>query len=505
MQKEACLNYCRQQGITVQQVFIEEGESAKTADRTQFIKAIDYCKHAKGTVDYFIVWKIDRFARHTSDHFRVKTLLAKYGVSIRSVTETIGEDPQGHLMETILAGFAQFDNDIRAVRSRNGMEERLRQGIWVWRAPLGYYRKEKGANLSIDPKTAPMIKAAFEAYATGGYTYQSLTDYLKKRGFKLPSGSAPYKQLLEKVLRNPIYCGIIRVWDAEHKASFEPIIDEQLFNRCQSGYRNRIKNAPRNIKNPKFPLRRLVVCDACRVPLTASTSTGRSGKRYSYYHHQKQDCPKASFIPRDAFEKQFVRYLRQLSPTLKYEKAFKAIALDIWRNNRQIIAAAQRTQRTERDKLVKERQRIFDAHRAGLYSDVEFLEQKAVINRRVSQLEIDSLPDAQDNDDFSLEQALDFCFDFARDAAAQWQRLDYSGKVRFQKLIFNGNIPFDGDNFGTAQLSPIFALSEAQAASTSNLVTPIRSGWNQYIMELEKWQAFAEQVGIPKPYLRLAA
>lgn len=491
MQKEACRNYCKQQGISVGEVFIEKGESAKTAERTEFIKAIDYCKQAKGTIDYFVVWKIDRFARHTSDHFRVKTLLAQYGVSIRSVTETIGEDPQGHLMETILAGFAQFDNDIRAVRSRNGMEERLRQGIWVWRAPLGYYRTEKGANLSIHPKTAPLIKAAFEAYATGAHTYESLANLLTRRGFRLPTGKEPYPQLLEKIIKNPIYCGVIRVWGAEHNGAFEPIIDERLFNKCQSGYKDRIKSGPRNIKNPDFPLRRLVVCDACRVPLTASASTGRHGKKYPYYHHQKQDCPKASFVPRDAFEQEFVSYLRRLSPSLKYEKAFKAIVLDIWRNNHKVIENARRRQRAEHDKLEKERQRIFNAHRSGVYSDVEFLEQKATINRRISQLQIDGLPEPDGGDEFDMEEALDYCFDFARDPAARWQHLDYPGKLRFQKLLFDGNIPFDGSKFGTAQMSPIYALSERYAGDPTNLVTPIRAGWNRYIIELKKWQAFA--------------
>jgi hypothetical protein len=46
--------------------------------------------------------------------------------------------PNGKLMETILAGFAQFDNDIRSLRSVQGMQQRIREGLWPWKPPLGY-------------------------------------------------------------------------------------------------------------------------------------------------------------------------------------------------------------------------------------------------------------------------------------------------------------------------------------------------------------------------------
>jgi len=40
-------------------------------------------------------------------------------------------------------------------------------------------------------------------------------------------------QTIEKIIKNPIYCGIIKVWDNESKGNFEPIISENLFYLCQ--------------------------------------------------------------------------------------------------------------------------------------------------------------------------------------------------------------------------------------------------------------------------------
>ena len=89
---------------------------------------IDFCRQNKNAVELLLVWKVDRFARNVTDHFNVKATLAKYGVRIVWVTEPIGANPEGRLMETILAGFAQFDNNIRAMRTVQGMRK-LQEGI----------------------------------------------------------------------------------------------------------------------------------------------------------------------------------------------------------------------------------------------------------------------------------------------------------------------------------------------------------------------------------------
>ncbi|PYV73991.1 MAG: hypothetical protein DMG97_09855, partial [Acidobacteria bacterium] len=63
--------------------------------------------------------------------------MLKYGVRVVSVTEPIDSNPEGKLMETILAGFAQFDNDIRATRTIQGMKRKLQEGIFPWKS-FGY-------------------------------------------------------------------------------------------------------------------------------------------------------------------------------------------------------------------------------------------------------------------------------------------------------------------------------------------------------------------------------
>src|SRR5262249_21353006 len=97
----ACREYAQSHNITVLKVFIERGESAKFADRTQLLELLDFCRHNKGRVQILLVWKVDRFARNVGDHFNIKASLMKYDVRILSVTEPIDSNPEGKLMETI--------------------------------------------------------------------------------------------------------------------------------------------------------------------------------------------------------------------------------------------------------------------------------------------------------------------------------------------------------------------------------------------------------------------
>ena len=76
----------------------------------------------------------------------------------------------------------------------------------------------------------------------------------------------------------------------------------------------------------------MTVCEECGGCMTGSESRGRS-KKYPFYHHQKQNCIKARFIPKEIFEQLFVEYLESITPNARFEKIFKAVVIDIWKNN----------------------------------------------------------------------------------------------------------------------------------------------------------------------------
>src|SRR5712672_1583315 len=137
-QELACREFARNKAIAICEVFVGRGESAKFADRPELLELLDYCRKHKGEVDSLLVWKLDRLARNVTDHFNIKATLLKYGITVFSVTEPIDSKPEGKLLETILAGFAQFDNDVRAMRTVQGMRQKIQDGIFPWGPPYGY-------------------------------------------------------------------------------------------------------------------------------------------------------------------------------------------------------------------------------------------------------------------------------------------------------------------------------------------------------------------------------
>jgi DNA invertase Pin-like site-specific DNA recombinase len=134
-QLRACEEYCRRQGYEILERFHEEGESAKTTDRSPLQSLLTYCRLNKGRVHFVVVFNLTRFAR---DHFALRSHLQSLGISLRSATEPIDDTSTGKLMEGVLAAFAQFDNDCRSDRTRAGMKATLELGRWVFLAPLGY-------------------------------------------------------------------------------------------------------------------------------------------------------------------------------------------------------------------------------------------------------------------------------------------------------------------------------------------------------------------------------
>ncbi len=78
-QRKACVDYCQTHGIEVARVFVEEGESAKTADRPAFQNLLAYCRQRKGKVQCVVVYSLNRFSRDKFSHYTVRALLSGLG------------------------------------------------------------------------------------------------------------------------------------------------------------------------------------------------------------------------------------------------------------------------------------------------------------------------------------------------------------------------------------------------------------------------------------------
>lgn len=474
VQERSCREYADRMGWEVLRVFIEQGESAKTADRTEFNRAIAFCGNKKQTIGYFVVNKLDRFARCQDDHVGVRGVLRRYGTVLRSATENIDDTPMGKVVEGILSVIAEFDNNVRMERTKGGMQARIKDGIWCWQPPIGYFKpvNGKGTNIAPDPVAGPLVRLGFEEYSKGIYTYKALAEFLADKGLRTKNGKYPSMQLVEKMIHNPLYCGRMEVFGESGRGSFTPLISEGLFNCCQSIVNGKpCQASPRSANNPKFPLRGFARCGECGVLFTGSESTGRKGVKYAYYHHHgSEKCSLCRAIPKPVFEQVFLEYLDSLTPKEEYLALFKAVVMDVWKSNFQQYDKANEQVNREIQKLEQERQSVFDLHRSGRYSDDEFKEQKNILEERIKQKRRQI--QTHWTEELNMDKALEYCLSFVSNASQSWLAADYTSKIQLQGLICPEGIEFDGQSCRTAKTALIYEMKKDPLLDPSSVVAP---------------------------------
>ncbi len=455
--------------------FIEQGESAKFADRTQLIELIDFCRENKGTVQALLVWKVDRFARNVADHFSVKATLAKYGVRIMSVTEPIDANPEGKLMETILAGFAQFDNDIRAARTVQGMRRKLQEGIFPWGPPLGYKssvtKKEKKLFPDLpDQPTFGLLQRAWRDFATGAYTQAEIGRLMVSRGLTSPHGNGAFSpQFLSLLFTNKYYVGIlVDPWSGEeYEGKQAPMVTRDEFLRVQRVIARRNHSVAHQKVNSLFPLRGLIRCDSCSHYMTGGSSRGRS-RLYPYYVCRFKACTKyGKSVPIDRPYADFMAFLDQVAPTQEALQKLRDAVLAEAHDRETDGRASLRRSRERARNLDREVDELISMRSKGLITDEEYVRQKRTILER--QEVIEGKKCRVINAEHTRKHLTEISAPLGK-LRATWESLKPSFRQRFNRLLLPAG--FLNGNIRTAQMGRLFNTISTSEGTNSSVVSP---------------------------------
>lgn len=473
-QEKACREYCRQNGWETIRVFREEGESAKTTDRTQLKLMQDYCLKNMGKVGYIVVWKVDRFARSTHDHIMLRKFFSDIGIELKSATEVIENTPMGKAAEGMLAIMAQYENDVKTERTLMGMREKARNGYWPVGAPWGYKNVKDSTGKKIivqDPEKAPVVKYIFQEFARGTIRVSDLAKKVRekwnvrsKRGFKIS------KQLVYKILRNPIHCGkvVIPKWGVSEKGKHEPIISEAEFDEVQN-ILNGGKRAhqPKSRDHPGFPLRG-VLCDECGRALTGGYSKGRN-QMYAYYSCITPSCPHKGSIKKDTLEVAFTHFLESLTPHDGLLEAFAEAVVVVYEHERKEGIAALRKIESQIAKIDEELDEIIQLTIKKVLSQQDYFEQSE--RRKALKRELEVRREQLSNPEASVEADVRFGLALVKELPMLWRTLE-PGELRVLRgLLFPQNLRYDRSVFKTAELPPIYKLKSSSEDDLNRYVT----------------------------------
>ncbi|MEJ1092582.1 recombinase family protein [Microbacterium istanbulense] len=376
-QRDANNRKAEQLGAVIVEEFIDAGASAKSADRPDLMRMIQYVKANK--VAYCIVHKVDRLARNRSDDVAIHLALQQAGVMLVSATENIDQTPSGMLLHGIMSSIAEFYSRNLATEVTKGMTQKAIGGGTVGKAPIGYLNirttdelGREARTVELDPERAPMIQWAFKAYASGNWTVSQLHDELTSRGLtSLPTPKRPGKPLavssVHRMLINPYYKGDVIYRGTRYAGSHEPLVPPEVWYQVQSVLTAH-KTAAEATQLHDHYLKGTVFCGACGSRLMVSNAKNRHGNVYPYFvcsgrHSKRTDCTRGAILIEDV-EQMIERYYQRVQITPAHREAlggmlhheFDRLMADETDELNQLTA--------NRDRLQNEQERLLQAHYA---------------------------------------------------------------------------------------------------------------------------------------------
>lgn len=144
----------------VEKIF-EEKITGTRKDRPELQKMLEQLRKD----DVIIVTELTRLSRSTKDLFELVDILEKTGAGIKSLKESWLDTttPQGKLMFTIFAGLSQFERDLIAQRTHEGLVS----------------AKARGKQLGRPKKFEDKKQVVINMYNSGNY---SVNDIIKATG-----------------------------------------------------------------------------------------------------------------------------------------------------------------------------------------------------------------------------------------------------------------------------------------------------------------------------------
>jgi site-specific DNA recombinase len=166
--------------LKIVEIFREE-QTAKTPGRPVFNEMLERIK--KGEANGILAWHPDRLARNSLDGGQIIWLvdIAKI-VALKFPSYQFEPTPQGKLALALEFGISKYYVDKLSADITRGQRQKVLNGIWPMVSPLGYRNDGKNKGIAPDANRGPLVRKAFELYATGEYTFDQITETVNGLG-----------------------------------------------------------------------------------------------------------------------------------------------------------------------------------------------------------------------------------------------------------------------------------------------------------------------------------
>ena len=272
-QQEMLIAYCVSRGIKEYRLYIDGGFSGSNIERPEMTRLIaDIRLHR---ISHVIVYKLDRLSRSQKDTlYLIEDVLIPNGVSFVSLNENMDTaTPIGRAMLGIMSAFAQLERETIRERTRMGMKERVKNGLWPGggKIPFGYtYDPAQG--ILVPNADADTVRLMYDLYRKGW----SMMAIARHTGLK-------YERLAEQILRRKTNAGYIVYNGVEYKGKHEPLVPLSVYEETMQRMAERSRGERGGAKHL---LAGLVECGVCGAKMRYQR-WGKAGDKIYCYSQDK--------------------------------------------------------------------------------------------------------------------------------------------------------------------------------------------------------------------------
>jgi site-specific DNA recombinase len=365
-QLSAIESYARRYNLNISKQY-EERETAAKTGRPVFLDMLNALKQNKASG--IIIHKIDRSARNLKDWAELGTLI-DLGLEVHFANESLDLNSRGGRLSADIQAVVASDY-IRNLReeTKKGIYGRLKQGLYPFPARVGYIDNGAGNAKAVDPIQAPLVKKAFELYATGNIGLNALTEKMYELGLRNKNSKKISRNGLVCILKNPFNYGIIRIETTSElfAGKHKPIISKRLFDDVQDVFLG--KTHKKQIKH-FYVFRKHISCVPCENVLIPERQKGNI-----YYRCQTKNCPQKT-IREELIEDELLQTFQKLKFSQTETKLINEILEEYKKSQPQRVEALKNQLLMTLEQATNRLNKLADAYVDGVFDKETYLTKK---------------------------------------------------------------------------------------------------------------------------------
>jgi site-specific DNA recombinase len=397
-QEQACRAYAEQHGFFIVGS-VQDLMSGAILDRPGLARV----RHLVQTraVEVVVVYSPDRLTRSVAHSMLLRDEMRTAGVALHTVARGASQDaPEGGLMDTIEAAFAEYERLKIGERMLRGQRQRVVAGLSHGnKLPFGYrYADETRTRIVVNEDEAAIVRMIFDWYLNEAIGTLQIANRLtdlripspadrqsyfaapKRRGQGEWSQSSVIKIISQTAYKGELKC---RVGGEVFVTSVPPIIHPNAWHHAECLREERFKLSRRNARQ-LYILRTHVTCGRCGSSCVGS----HGGRKFHYYRcigitKPRVDATKCNLPQfRDSFLEELV-WSWLCEAVLNEERIREAIAsLEDESEGERTRAESERAVIAQQLKqLEAQAGKLLEVYTAGIFTLEEIAAQKAHLDQ----------------------------------------------------------------------------------------------------------------------------